>query len=266
MMTYDDLEEFIKKVVIYGNGRINKVVLDDECVFGALSKVTREEAICYGQSLVNSISINIPMLLNHYKNPNFDFKTDEDMKSHAAWIAIHELSHLDQKKDFIKMADPVYSREIELANDYNVLKFFREYKDDMEKYTGKMSNYHMDAMEASFNMMPKPIPEYVRYHNIDELIYDEVHFFAGDFYFFNVLLNPRNNPNVNLQVRKMNGEIYECVITRGARVVNPNEVLRFILKRTMLFDLNKLYVININKEEEIGVTKIILHETAIKDI
>ena len=100
MMTYDDLEEFIKKVVIYGNGRINKVVLDDECVFGALSKVTREEAICYGQSLVNSISINIPMLLNHYKNPNFDFKTDEDMKSHAAWIAIHELSHLDQKKDF----------------------------------------------------------------------------------------------------------------------------------------------------------------------
>ena len=43
------------------------------------------------------------MLLNHYKNPNFDFKTDEDMKSHAAWIAIHELSHLDQKKDFIKM-------------------------------------------------------------------------------------------------------------------------------------------------------------------
>ena len=51
-----------------------------------------------------------------------------------------------------------------------------------------------------------------------------------------------------------------------ARVVNPNEVLRFILKRTMLFDLNKLYVININKEEEIGVTKIILHETAIKDL
>ena len=56
------------------------------------------------------------------------------------------------------------------------------------------------------------------------------------------------------------------MITRGARVVNPNEVLRFILKRTMLFDLNKLYVININKEEEIGVTKIILHETAMKDI
>ena len=64
----------------------------------------------------------------------------------------------------------------------------------------------------------------------------------------------------------MNGEVYECVITKGARVVNPNEVLRFILKRTMLFDLNKLYVININKEEEIGVTKIILHETTIKDI